>query len=144
MFNVANPVTILVPMLVIAALTFVAFVNLAIKRTAAVKAGHPPEYYKAHIGAPEPEATVAAVRHYGNLMELPTLFYPACITAFVLGEVNGWMLIFAWSYVAARVLQSVVHMTSNNTMVRGLFFSIGVAFVIGLWLDVGLVVVGKL
>jgi hypothetical protein len=144
MFNAANPATMLVPMLVIAALTFVAFVHMAIKRTAAVKGGHPADYYKAHIGAPEPETTAAAVRHYGNLMELPTLFYPACITAFVLGTVTGWMLIFAWSYVAARVLQSVVHMTSNNTMLRGLLFSIGVAFMIGLWLDIGLVVVSKL
>lgn len=144
MFNAANPATMLVPMLVIAALTFIAFVNMAIKRTAAAKAGHPADFYKAHQGKPEPESAAVAVRHYGNLLELPTLFYPACITAFVLGEVTGWMLIFAWSYVAARVLQSVVHMTSNNTMVRGLLFVIGMAFMIGLWLDVGLVVLSKL
>lgn len=144
MFNAANPAAMLVPMLVLAALTFIAFVNMAIKRTAAVKAGHPSEYYKAHQGAPEPEGTAAAVRHYGNLMELPTLFYPACITAFVLGSINGWMLIFAWSYVVARVAQSAVHITSNNTSLRGLFFVLGMAFMIGLWIDVGLVVLSRI
>src|SRR5690606_30194593 len=105
-----NQVAIFVPMLVVVALTFVGFVKMAAARGAAVKGGHDPAYYRAHLGTPEPEATVAAVRHYGNLFELPTLFYAACLTAFVLGAVTTWVLVFAWGYVAARVVQSAVHM----------------------------------
>ena len=144
MNEATNQASIFLPMLAVVALTFVAFVNMAIKRTTAAKAGHDPSFYKAHQGTPEPESAAVAVRHYGNLMELPTLFYPACITAFVLGTVTGWMLIFAWSYVAARVLQSAVHMTGNNTMLRGLLFVIGMAFMIGLWLDIALVVLARI
>jgi len=144
MFDHTNPVTILVPMLVIVALTFIAFVKMASARGAAVKAGHDPNYYRAHIGAPEPEGTVAAVRHWGNLFELPTLFYAACLTAFVLGAVSSWTLAFAWGWVFARLLQSVVHMTYNNPSHRGGGFVLGVLFLAALWINVGISICGKL
>jgi hypothetical protein len=144
MFNAANQASIFVPMLVVVALTFVAFVKMAVARTAAVKAGHPSEYYKAHLGPPEPEATVAAVRHYGNMFELPVLFYAACLTAFVLGAVSQWALIFAWGYVAARLVQSLVHITSNNTSLRGGAFVLGVVFMLALWVTLGMAVCARL
>jgi hypothetical protein len=135
MFNSANQAAIFVPMLVVVALTFVAFVHLAIARGKA--AGQmPPEYYRAHIGDPEPEAARAAVRHYGNLLELPTLFYAACLTAFVLSAVDMWTLIFAWSYTALRLMQSAVHMSYNNPMHRGLAFMAGALALLALWVNV--------
>lgn len=144
MFDAANQMTIFLPMLVIVALTFVAFVRMAAGRGAAVKAGHDPAYYRAHLGTPEPEATVAGVRHYGNLFELPTLFYAACLTAFVLGAVSPWVLVFAWGYVAARLVQSAVHMTYNNPSHRGGGFILGVLFVMALWVNIGLSICAKL
>ncbi|MEO6717584.1 MAG: MAPEG family protein [Novosphingobium sp.] len=144
MFNAANPASILVPMLAIVVLTFVGFIRMAITRGAAVKAGHDPAYYKAHLGAPEPEATVAAVRHYGNLFEMPTLFYAACLTAFALLAVNKWTLIFAWVYVAARYLQSAIHMTYNNPSQRGGAFIVGVLCMLALWINLGLAICARL
>jgi hypothetical protein len=144
MFDAANPVSIFVPMLVIVALTFVAFVRMAAGRGAAVKGGHPAEYYKAHLGAPEPEATVVGVRHYANMFELPVLFYAACLTAFVTGSVGLWTLVFAWAYAVARLMQSAAHLTSNNPNVRGGAFVLGVLFMLALWVNVGIAVCGKL
>lgn len=144
MFDATNQAAVFVPMLVIVALTFVAFVRMAQMRGAAVKGGHPADYYKAHLGPPEPEATVAAVRHYGNLFELPTLFYAACLTAYVTGGVGMWTLIFAWAYAAMRVLQSLVHMTSNNTNLRGGAFVLGMLCMLALWVNVGMTVCAKL
>ncbi len=144
MFNAANAVTIFVPMLVVVALTFVAFIKMATARGAAVKAGQDPAYYKAHLGAPEPEATVAAVRHYGNLFELPTLFYAACLTAYALGAVGPWTLVFAWAYVALRLVQSAVHMTSNNPSHRGGAFVLGVLAMLALWINLGVAVCARL
>lgn len=138
MFNAANQVTILVPMLVVVLLTFVAFIRMGMLRGAAVKAGHDPNYYKAHLGTPEPEATVAAVRHYGNLLELPTIFYAACLTAFALAAVGQWTLIFAWAFVAARLVQSLVHMTSNNTSQRGGAFVVSVLAMLALWFNLAM------
>ncbi|MCT2398380.1 MAPEG family protein [Novosphingobium mangrovi (ex Huang et al. 2023)] len=131
---------IFLPVLTVVALTFVAFVKMAIARGAAVKAGQDPDFYRAHLGAPEPEAATAAARHWDNLFELPTLFYAACITAFVMGAVGLWTLIFAWSFAGARIVQSVVHMTTNNPGPRGLAFSLGAVFVLALWVDIALAV----
>jgi hypothetical protein len=139
-----NQAAIFLPMLVIVALSFVAFVRMAAARGAAVKAGHDPNYYKAQIGPPEPEATVAAVRHYGNLFELPTLFYAACLTAFVLGAAGKWTLIFAWGYVAARLVQSLIHMTYNNPSHRGGAFVLGVIFMLAFWINLALAIFARL
>ncbi len=144
MFNAANPVSILLPMLVIALLTFIGFIRMAAARGAAVKGGHDPAYYKAHLGTPEPEATVAAVRHYGNLFELPTLFYAACLTAFVLPAVSTWTLAFAWAYVAARLVQSAIHMSYNNPTHRGGAFVFGVLCMLALWINLALAICARL
>jgi hypothetical protein len=138
--NQVNAVSIFLPALVVVALTFVAFVRMGMARAAAVKAGQDPAYYRAHLGTPEPEATVAAVRHYGNLLELPVLFYAACLTAYVLGAVSWWTLAFAWAYTAARVVQSAIHMTYNNPAHRGLGFVLGVLSLLALWVNVALAV----
>lgn len=139
-----NQVHIFLPMLVVVALTFVAFVKMAAARGAAVKGGHDPAYYRAHLGTPEPEATVAQVRHYGNLFELPTLFYAACLTAFVLNAVTGWTLAFAWAFVAGRTVQSAVHMTYNNPGHRGLGFILGVVAMLALWINLALAIFARI
>jgi hypothetical protein len=138
-----NQVSVFLPMLIVVALTFVAFVKMAAARGAAMKGGHDPAYYRAHLGAPEPEGTTAAVRHYGNMFELPTLFYAGCITAFVLGVVSGWMLVVAWGYAAARLLQSAVHMTYNNPSHRGGAFVLGMLFVLALWVMLALAILAR-
>ena len=144
MFNAANTVSILVPMLVVVALTFIAFAKMGAARGAAVKGGQDPNYYKAHLGAPEPEATVVAVRHYGNLLELPTVFYAACLTAYVLGAVSLWTLVFAWAFVAARLVQSAVHLTSNHTSARGGAFVLSALALLALWINLALSVFARL
>jgi hypothetical protein len=131
-------------MLVVVALTFVAFVRMAAARGAAVKAGQDPAFYRAHLGTPEPEAATAASRHWGNLFELPTLFYAACLTAFVLNAVTGWVLVFAWGWVAARIVQSAVHMSYNNPSHRGVGFILGVLFLLALWIDLAFAIFARL
>lgn len=144
MTDLHAPATIFLPMLVIVALTFVAFVKMAIERTAAVKGGQDPAYYKAHLGDPEPEKTRAAVRHWDNLFELPTLFYAACLTGFVLGAVSGWTLLFAWAFAIGRLVQSLVHMTHNNPGQRGGAFVLSVLAMLALWINLGLTIAARL
>ena len=142
--NTVNPVSIFLPMLVIVALTFIAFVRMGIMRNAAVKAGHDPAFYRAQLGKPEPEPTVIAVRHYGNLLELPVLFYAACLTAYVLVAVSGWTLAFAWAYTAARLVQSGIHLTYNNPNHRGLTFVVGALCLLAFWINLALVVFARI
>lgn len=143
MFNAANTVSILVPMLVVVALTFVAFINMAAKRGGAMKVMNA-DYYRAHQGGQEPEAAAAAVRHFNILFEVPVLFYAACLTAYVLGAVAQWTLIFAWAFVAVRLVQSAVHMTYNNPAHRGGAFVVSMLALIALWVNVGMAVFARL
>jgi hypothetical protein len=137
MFDAANQATIFLPLLVIVALTFVAFVRMAAARGAIAKEMDP-RFYRAQLGGPEPESAVVAVRHYGNLLELPTLFYAGCLTAFVLGAVSGWVLLWAWLFVAARLLQSAIHLSYNNPVHRGMAFVLSMLFMIALWVTIAL------
>ncbi len=129
---------IFVPMLVVVALTFIALFGMAAGRGAAMKAGQDPNYYKAQLGDPEPEATVAKVRHFNVLFEVPTLFYAACITAFVLGAVGQWTVWFAWAFVILRVIQSFIHMTYNNPAHRGGAFMLSMVAMAALWINIGM------
>lgn len=144
MTETQTPVAIFLPMLLIVALTFVAFIKMAIERAKAVKGGQDPAYYKVYLGDPEPEKTRAAVRHWDNLFELPTVFYAACLTAFVLGAVSGWTLAFAWLFAVSRLVQSLVHMTHNSPNQRGGAFTLSVLGLLALWINIGTVIVGRL
>jgi hypothetical protein len=139
-----NQSLIFLPMLVVVALTLVGFLRLASARMAAIKGGQDPAYYRAHLGGSEPEAAAAGARHWANLFELPTLFYAGCLSAFVLGGVTGWTLAFAWGYAAARVVQSLVHMTYNNVRQRALAFLVGVILIFALWANVAVSVIVNL
>ena len=141
--DVVNPVSIFVPMLVVLALTFVVFIRMAAARGAVAKQMDP-NFYRAHLGGQEPEAARAAVRHYGNLLELPTVFYAACLTAFVVGAVGAWTLAFAWGYVGMRLVQSAVHITYNNPAHRGMAFVVSVLFLLALWINIGLSICAQL
>ena len=65
-------------------------------------------------------------------------------TAYVLGAVSQWTLIFAWAFTVARLVQSLVHMTSNNTSHRGGAFVLGVLALAALWINVGMAVFARL
>jgi hypothetical protein len=136
-----HAVSIFLPLLAMVALTFVGFVRMSSARLAAIKGGQDPNYYKAHLGRPEPEFAIAAVRHYNNLFEMPTLLYAACLTAFVLNAVTIWTLLFAWGYIAGRVVQSLVHLIYNNPAHRGVSFSVSILFLGALWVDIAWAVI---
>lgn len=139
-----NQVQVFLPMLVMVALTLVGFVKMAMARGQAVKGGQDPDYYRAAIGDPEPEAVRAVVRHWDNLFELPTVFYAGCLAAYALQGVGTWTLVFAWAFVAGRLTQSAVHLTYNNPAHRGMGFSLGMIAVLALWVNVALTVSDKL
>jgi hypothetical protein len=129
----AQSLSIFLPVLLVIAVTFVGFFKMAIERARATQQGQDPNYYKAHIGEPEPERTRAAVRHWDNLFELPTVFYAGCLTAQVIGAVSTTVLVCAWIFALARTVQSLVHLTYNNPAHRGLAFVVAVFAALVMW-----------
>ena len=80
-----------------------------------------------------PPAVRIPNRNYMNLLELPVLFYVACLLIFVTATTTASILALAWAYVAARVLHSVVHLTYNKVVHRLTLFAISNGLLIALW-----------
>jgi len=78
-------------------------------------------------------------RNYMNLLELPVLFYVACIVLYVTGKVDGLSLGLAWAFVLLRVAHSAVHLTYNNVFHRLRAFGASVFVLFVLWLYIAAV-----
>lgn len=135
---------IFLPVLVVVAVTFAGFVKMALERGKAVKGGQDPAYYKVYLGAPEPEPTRAAVRHWDNLFELPTVFYAGCLTAYVLGAVSTTVLVCAWIFAIGRAVQSAIHLTYNNPSHRGGAFTLSFLGLMVMWGALATTVVNRI
>ncbi len=141
--DASQSLKIFYPVLLVVAVTLVGFIKMAIERANAVKAGQNPEFYKVYLGDPEPEKTRAAVRHWDNLFELPTVFYVGCLSAYVLGAVTGTVLISAWIFAIGRVVQSFVHLTYNNPNQRAGAFTLSFLGVMVMWGALAFHIVGQ-
>lgn len=70
--------------------------------------------------------------NYNHLMEQPTVFFAVAISLFLLGANTGWPLVFAWVYVALRVVHSLVQALWNRIEVRFTLFALSGLALIGL------------
>jgi hypothetical protein len=64
-------------------------------------------------------------RNYMNLLELPTLFYLACLIAYITNSVSPIMVMLAWCFVALRLVHSAIHLSYNNVLHRLIVFALG-------------------
>jgi hypothetical protein len=72
-------------------------------------------------------------RNFMNLLEVPVLFYFVCVAAFIAQKADPMALYLAWSYVGLRVLHSLVHLTYNKVMHRGLIFAASNGVLLVIW-----------
>lgn len=62
--------------------------------------------------------------NYTHLMEQPTVFYALAISIEILGVGQGFNAYIAWTYVALRIVHSIVQATTNKIEVRFLVFTL--------------------
>ncbi len=73
--------------------------------------------------------------NYNHLMEQPTIFYAICVVLQLLGQGDHPINIgIAWTYVALRVVHSIVQATVNNVPVRFSVFMLSTFCVVALTL----------
>lgn len=118
---------ILQPMVALMAWTLIMLVWLYATRIPAMVRGKvDPEKL-----AQDPETTLDKVlprqvqwkaQNYNHLHEAPTLFYAACLVLAIVGWGDGLNLWLAWTYVALRVVHSLVHATVNVIRLRFALF----------------------
>ena len=75
-------------------------------------------------------------RNYMNLLELPVLFYLACVTLVVTAKVEPWSVGLAWAFVATRIAHSLVHLTYNNVFHRLRIFALSVVVLLAMWIRI--------
>jgi len=126
---------ILAPMLALILWTFAIWLWMYATRIPAMqKAGIDPGKIKRKADLDAlPMSAQQVADNYNHLHEQPVLFYALvvwCVLAGAADSTNTWL---AWSYVAARVVHSLVQCTFNYVPVRFAVFSIGsiMLFVIG-------------
>jgi len=71
--------------------------------------------------------------NYANQFELPVLFFVVCAFALATRMVDIWMLGLAVCFVATRLVHTIVHLTSNVVMWRGLAFIAGFVILAAMW-----------
>lgn len=138
-----NPKAILAPVFALAGWTGCILLLLAFRRLRAGWQGRV-RVSAFRLGeAPDVPADVALPnRNYMNLLELPLLFYVACLVAWLGGRVSAPMLALAWAYVGLRVVHSLVHVTYNHVMHRFAAFAASNGVLVALWVLVGLATFG--
>jgi hypothetical protein len=62
--------------------------------------------------------------NYNHLMEQPTIFYATAFAAQLAGQADALNLALAWTYVALRVVHSLIQCTVNVIMLRFVVFSL--------------------
>jgi hypothetical protein len=73
-------------------------------------------------------------RVFMNLLEVPVLFYLACIVAFLTNHVESRLITLAWVYVGLRLAHSLIYLFYNNVMHRLSVFAVSNFVVIAIWL----------
>ena len=97
------------------------------RRTSAVARGDlTSAYYKTYDTVQViPREVRQAERCFVNLLETTPIFFAICLFAVSLGKVDLIFLVMAWFYVACRLLQSIVHITSNKLGPRSQLYMLG-------------------
>lgn len=139
-----NQSDILFPMVALVAWTFVVLLQIPYRRFGAVFAKDlDPDDFK--LGESERVSASVSIpnRNYMNLLELPILFYVACLTAYLSDNQSSVVVVLAWVYVGLRVLHSLVHLSYNNVIHRLAVFAASNIVLAVIWLQLGIGLIGR-
>ena len=123
----------LVPLFVQVALTFVLMFGMIFTRIGVLndKSVHPRDIV---LGQPNwPEQPTKFANAFRNQFELPVLFYVLCILAIITRQADFLFVILAWIFVAARLAQAFIAVTSNKLQLRGGFFFLSAIVLVIMW-----------
>lgn len=117
--------SIFAPMGALVALTFLVLILIPVRRFRAARAGQVRgDDFKFGESVNVPGHVAIPNRNYMNLLELPLLFYVACLVLFLTERVGPQQLSLAWAYVGLRIAHSLVHLTFNHVFARLTLFAL--------------------
>jgi hypothetical protein len=125
--------TILLPLFVQVLLTFALMFGMMYYRMLALRSG---ETRLSDIAMREPNWPKRATQFayaFSNQFELPVLFYVLTLLAIATRHADILFVTLAWLFVVFRILQAVIHVTSNDVRLRGGFYGIGALILVIMW-----------
>jgi hypothetical protein len=84
-------------------------------------------------GAREPQPVAQVAGSFQNQFEIPVLFYVLVILALFTHKADLVFVIMSWLFVAARIAQAAIHVTSNVVPRRGLAFGVSMLVLFIMW-----------
>ena len=127
--------TIFAPVSVLALWTGAVLLLTGYRRIRAVVKGRlPANAFKLGESPEVPPEIAVANRNLMNLLEMPQLFYVACVAIYVTHNVEAAPVALAWTYVGLRVGHSLVHITSNRVTRRLALFALSNFVLLAIWL----------
>lgn len=124
---------ILAPLFVQVALVLGLMILMATRRATAIRRGHVRESEIALREPNWPPRALQAAYAYSNQFELPVLFYVLTILVVITRQGDLAFVLLAWVFVALRLLQAWVHVTSNRIRYRGLYFAASAVVLTIMW-----------
>ena len=118
-----QPISILLPVLVLAFWTFIIFAIMAPARFYFLRMKHPQTAaHTKNLKGLLPPWTERVADNYNHLFEQPVVFYAIALSIAVINNIEPFMIQLAWVYVALRVLHSIVQITFNFVPLRFTLF----------------------
>ncbi len=128
-----NP-AILYPMLALVGWTFLVLMLVPFVRIRAAFAGRVRvKDFRLGESAEVPPDVALPNRNFMNLLELPVLFYVACLTLYATGAADAAAIWLAWLDVGLRVCHSLVHVTYNNVIHRLAAYAASTVVLLVMW-----------
>jgi len=125
--------SILLPVFVQVALTFVLLMRLGSGRLRTLSAGNT-KVRDIALGESNWPADVTQVGNcFNNQFQLPLLFYVLVVLALFLRKADLLFVIMSWIFVISRIVHAGVHITSNNVSQRFAAYTVGMAVLLLMW-----------
>jgi len=125
---------ILAPLFAQVLLTFAVMLGMMAFRTHSLQSGET-RFEDIAMREPNwPRQSALLGNCFSNQFELPVLFYVLTILAMFTKHADFLFVVLAWIFVAFRILQAFVHVTSNNVRFRGGFYGIAAIVLLIMWL----------
>jgi hypothetical protein len=129
-----NSAQVLYPAIAMFALTMACVFALGLARYRAIRRGEVRvSYFRTYDEGSQPKRLHLLARHVQNHFEVPPLFHVGAVIAFATQSASAASIVFAWLFVAARVVHSAVHLGSNNVTHRFLAYGFSLMMLCGLW-----------
>lgn len=128
-----NQTAIFWPMIAHAALVYVVYGLLLVRRAGAARAGGVTRDTFRHNTA-EPAASLFTRNNLANQFELPMLFHAACLCLYATAGANRFAVAVAWIFVVSRFAHTAIQVTTNRIRTRFVAFGIGFVAVGALWI----------